>query len=87
MNNEQKPKSISTIEWISHASVLVAGGVQHDIQVYNTHVSERIYSIKGHNDPITQIKWLEDTYELFSSDVSGLVKVWDYRNWHCLQTF
>lgn len=87
LNNETKLKSISSLAWIKDLSTLLSGGIDHEIHVYNTYVTEKIYSIKGHMNPISQVKWLEDTYEVFSADVAGVVKVWDYRNWQCLQTF
>jgi WD40 repeat protein len=87
LNNDNKLKSISSLAWIKDLSTLLSGGIDHEIHVYNTYVTEKIYSIKGHTNPISQVKWLEDSYEVFSADVAGIVKIWDYRNWQCLQTF
>jgi WD40 repeat protein len=87
MNSETKLKSVNSLEWVKDISALLSAGIDHEIHVYNTYVSEKIYSIKGHIDPIAQVKWLEGSYEVISADISGLVKIWDYRSWQCLQSF
>lgn len=52
LNGESKLKSISSLTWIKDLSTLLSGGIDHEIHVYNTYVTEKIYSIKGHNNPI-----------------------------------
>ena len=87
LSSDSKLKSIASMTWIDDLSALLTGGLDHDIHVYNTYVSEKIYSVKGHSSPISKLQWIKGSFEVVSADIGGVVKIWDYRSWKCLQTF
>jgi WD40 repeat protein len=43
--------------------------------------------LRGHNHPLVGVKCLPDTPQIVSVDISGMIKVWDVRNFLCVQTF
>lgn len=86
LSNDSNVKSISAIEWIEEISALVCTGSFHQINVYNIYVKEKIYSLKGHNSPIVAIRKMPGSFEVFTADCGGMVKVWDHRNWDCMQS-
>ena len=83
--NSGRARSVNNLEWISSISALMASSSDHKINIYNTFTKEKIFSLHGHNAPVLAVKWVPDTYDVFSADSSGIVKLWDYRNWSCLQ--
>lgn len=66
---------------------LLSAGLDHEAYVWNTYVKDHIYILRGHNHPLVGVKCLPDTPQIITSDLSGMVKVWDVRNFLCVQTF
>ena len=85
LTENKKRRSINKLEWISSISALLSSGSDHKVNIYNTFAKEKIFSLVGHNAPVISVKWVENTYDVFSADSLGIVKLWDYRNWSCIQ--
>ena len=85
LTENRKSRSINNLEWISSISALLSSGSDHTVNIYNTFAKEKIFSLTGHNAPVISVKWVENTYDVFSADSAGVVKLWDYRNWSCVQ--
>jgi WD40 repeat protein len=50
-------------------------------------VKDKIFLLRGHNHPLVGVKCLPDTPQIVTADTSGMVKIWDVRNFLCVQTF
>jgi WD40 repeat protein len=87
LTENKKKRSINNLEWISSISALLSSGSDHKVNIYNTFAKEKISSLIGHNAPVISVKWVENTFDVFSADSSGVVKLWDYRNWSCIQVW
>jgi len=37
--------------------------------------------MKGHNHSLIGVKWVRGTLTLVSADISGMIRVWDMRNY------
>ena len=55
--------------------------------MWNTYVKEKIFLLRGHNHPLVGVKTLPNTPQVITSDISGMIKIWDVRNFVCMQTF
>jgi WD40 repeat protein len=84
-NNHQK--GITCLDWYPHSNCLLSAGLDHDVFIFNTLVKEKIFTLKGHSHPLAGVKWVPNTYQIVSCDISGMVKIWDSRTMLCQQTF
>ena len=50
-------------------------------------MKDKIFLLRGHNHPLVGVKCLPDTPQIVTADTSGMVKIWDVRNFLCVQTF
>ena len=66
---------------------LVSAGLDHDAYIWNTYVSTNIFLLRGHNHPLVGVKCLPSSPQIITADISGMIKVWDVRNFLCMQTF
>ncbi len=55
--------------------------------MWNTYVKDKIFLLRGHNHPLIGVKCLPETPQVVTADITGMVKVWDVRNFLCVQTF
>jgi WD40 repeat protein len=80
-------KGVYSLDWNNEYKYLVSAGLDHEAFVWNTYVSEKISLLRGHNHPLVGVKCLKGTNQIVTADISGMVKVWDVRNFLCMQTF
>ena len=66
--------------------LLFSAGFDHDIFVWNPYIDTPVYKVQAHNAPIVSIFAIDHTPLLISSDSDGIVKIWDIRNFECVQT-
>lgn len=45
--------------------------------MWNPYIDTLVYKLHGHNAPFVCITVCEDSPQLLSSDIEGVVKVWD----------
>lgn len=76
-------KGITCLDWYKYNKCLLSAGLDHDVYIFNTFVSEKIFTLKGHSYPLVGVKWVPDTYQFVSADISGMVRVWDARTMMC----
>lgn len=50
-------------------------------------MKEKIFLLRGHNHPLVGVKCLPETPQIVTVDIAGMVKIWDVRNFLCMQTF
>lgn len=79
--------SLAWCDWSQMNQCLLSAGLDHEAFVWNTYVKDKIFLLRGHNHPLVGVKCLPDTPQIITADTSGMVKVWDVRNFLCVQTF
>jgi len=80
-------KGVFSLDWSEDYNFLFSAGLDHDVYVWNTYVKDKITTLKGHNHPLVGVKVCPDSPQVISADISGMVKVWDIRNFMEVQTF
>ena len=80
-------KGVYALDYYEPLDYLVSAGLDHEVFVWNPYVSERIFTLRGHNHPLIGVKNVKNTPQLITADISGMVKVWDVRNFQTMQTF
>jgi WD40 repeat protein len=65
---------------------LLSAGLDYEAFVWNTYVKDKIFLLRGYNHPLVGVKFLSDTPQIIT-DTSGMVKIWDVRNFLYIQTF
>ncbi|RLN11140.1 hypothetical protein BBJ28_00027028, partial [Nothophytophthora sp. Chile5] len=66
---------------------LVSAGFDFDALVWNPYVDQLILRLHGHNNSLCGVEIIPDTPQIITADVDGVFKVWDIRNFACMQTF
>ena len=80
-------KGVYSLDWCDEYNFLISAGLDHEAYVWNTYVKEKILMLRGHNHPLVSVKCIPHTPQIVSADISGMVKIWDVRNFMCVQTF
>ncbi|CAD8108111.1 unnamed protein product [Paramecium primaurelia] len=85
--HEKGVYSLDWSDWSPMNQCLISAGLDHEAFVWNTYVKEKIFLLRGHNHPLVGVKCLPRTSQVVTADISGMVKVWDVRNFLQIQTF
>lgn len=67
--------------------LIVSCGFEHDACVWSPFVNNLVYRLKGHHASLVGCQTVENTPEIITADTSGVFKLWDIRNFQCVQTF
>lgn len=62
-------------------------GFEHDACVWSPFVNSMVYRLKGHHASLVGVQTVENSPEVITADTSGVFKLWDVRNFQCVQTF
>jgi WD40 repeat protein len=79
-------KGICKMAYTNEHRFLVSAGFDHDALVWNPYVDTLICPLKGHTSSIVHVEIPEYSPEIITTDCTGIVKVWDIRNFQCVQT-
>ncbi|KAL4445040.1 hypothetical protein ABPG74_018768 [Tetrahymena malaccensis] len=82
-------KGVYSLDWSDFSPMnqcLLSAGLDHEAFVWNTYVKEKIFLLRGHNHPLIGVKCLPGTPQVITADINGMVKIWDVRNFLCMQT-
>lgn len=80
-------KGVFSLSYNSDYRLLVSGGFDHDVFVWSPFVNTLLCKLPGHTAPLVSVCCVEDSPKLISSDTTGIIKLWDLRNFQCVQTF
>eukprot|EP00474_Spongospora_subterranea_P005636 CRZ06094.1 hypothetical protein [Spongospora subterranea] len=75
--------SVSLMSWC----VIASAGYDHKVKVWDPYVDKSICSLNGHFNPLISVSAVEGTPQIITADTSGVVKIWDIRNYACIQAF
>lgn len=67
--------------------LLVSAGFDHDAFVWSPFVGSLLFKLKGHAAPVIGVEHFPSTDQLVTGDAEGVLKLWDLRSSHCVQTF
>ncbi|KAG6603015.1 ef hand family protein [Phytophthora cinnamomi] len=73
MKSCHTPTSQNCLKWYPESSALFSAGL--------------ILRLHGHNNSLCGVEIIPDTPQIITADVDGVFKVWDIRNFACMQTF
>jgi WD40 repeat protein len=81
-------KGVCSLAYSSEYRFLASAGFDHEAVVWNPYVENLICRLKGHHCSLIGVEMNRSGGpEIITADVSGVVKVWDVRNFQCVQTF
>lgn len=84
---EGHAKGVRSLAYSPEYRFLVSAGFDYDAIVWNPYVDRLILRLHGHTNSLCCVKIIPDTPQIITADVDGCFKVWDIRNFSCLQTF
>ncbi|CCI44278.1 unnamed protein product [Albugo candida] len=80
-------KGVRALAYSAEYRVLMSAGFDFDVFVWNPYVKQLISRLHGHNNSLCGVEMVENTPKMITADVDGIFKVWDVRNFGCVQTF
>lgn len=80
-------KGILSMSAIESKNLLLSCGYEHEVFIWDLVVGKKIATLQGHSQSLIGVKVFPGTYQIITGDVSGIFKVWDYRNMSLVQTF
>nr|XP_040049453.1 WD repeat-containing protein on Y chromosome [Gasterosteus aculeatus aculeatus] len=80
-------KGVKTFDLCRKHSLLVTGGMDRLVRMWNPHFSgEPTGILKGHSAPIVSLHILSEDSQILSVSTDSTVKIWDIQDQHCLFT-
>jgi WD40 repeat protein len=81
-------KGVFSLAYSMDYHCLLTAGVDQEALVWNPYVEkEPIFRLKGHTRGLCGIAVMPGTPQIISADVSGTFRLWDMRNFRCVQSF
>ncbi|OQR86817.1 hypothetical protein THRCLA_10513, partial [Thraustotheca clavata] len=80
-------KGVRALAYSSEYRFLVSAGFDFDALVWNPYVDQLILRLHGHQNSLCGVEIIPDTPQIITADIDGVFKVWDIRNFACMQTF
>ncbi|XP_020912310.1 WD repeat-containing protein on Y chromosome isoform X2 [Exaiptasia diaphana] len=80
-------KGIDCFDYNHDLNVIVTGGVDHAVRVWNPYVTSKPVAImKGHQSSIVDLIIHQALGQVFSFDKDGILKCWDIKEQLCIQS-
>jgi len=80
-------KGVHSWCWCKSYKFFASGGLDRQIIIWNPYTQKAMNFLQGHNASILDVLVNESQAQLISLSVDKVVKVWDIRNYRCIQTF
>ncbi|KAF0689140.1 Aste57867_19412 [Aphanomyces stellatus] len=80
-------KGVRSLAYSAEYRFLVSAGFDFDAFVWNPYVDQLILRLHGHQNSLCGVEIIPDTPQIITADIDGVFKVWDIRNFACMQTF
>lgn len=80
-------KGVRALAYSPEYRFLVSAGFDFDALVWNPYVDQLILRLHGHSNSLCGVEIIPDTPQIVTADIDGVFKVWDIRNFACMQTF
>ena len=79
-------KACNGFVYNERSKLMASCGVERDVLLWSPFSPDNISRLSGHNSSCKCVCSIHGTNEIVSLDVEGIVKVWNLRHQHCLQT-
>lgn len=81
-------KGVYSFEWSNTFKVLASCGLERTVSIWNpyTRSGKPLALLQGHNSSVQHVTINEESSQLITCSIDKYVKVWDMRNFRCLQT-
>ena len=80
-------KGIRKLSYSTEYRFLVSVGFDFDVFVWNPYVANQNMRLHDHGCSLCGVEVLPQTPILITADIEGTFKIWDMRNFTCVQTF
>jgi WD40 repeat protein len=78
---------VASLSYSPDHRMLLSAGFDHSAMVWSPFVPRLLYTLKGHSAPLVKVQAVEGGSEVLTADCNGYFKLWDLRNFQCVQTF
>jgi len=83
---EGHSKAIREIAYSVNYKILVSVGFDFQVFVWNPYWEKEIISLQGHESPLIGVNCPAGLECFISCDNKGMIKVWDIKDYSCMQT-
>eukprot|EP00927_Polykrikos_kofoidii_P038230 TRINITY_DN32542_c0_g1_i1.p1 TRINITY_DN32542_c0_g1~~TRINITY_DN32542_c0_g1_i1.p1 ORF type:complete len:994 (+),score=135.24 TRINITY_DN32542_c0_g1_i1:102-3083(+) len=81
-------KGAFSLAWSTGYKCLLTAGADQEALVWNPYVDHQpIFKLKGHTRTLCGVSEMPGTPQIITADISGTFRLWDMRNFRCVQTF
>ena len=80
-------KGVFSLAYNPDYRLLVSSGFDHEALLWSPFVKSLVYRLRGHHASLIGCQCVEETAEIITADVEGTFKLWDIRNFQCVQTW
>lgn len=80
-------KGIVSLSYSDEYRFLLSGSFDHTMCIWSPFADRLVFRLTGHNSPICSAQFLTNTPQVVSVDLDGWIKVWDIRNFQCVDTY
>lgn len=72
-------KGIMTLDFNENLILLISGGFDHQIFIWNPYIDSPVHSLSGHAAPIVSVKFVNNPLHIVTLDSDLTIKIWDAR--------
>lgn len=79
-------KGIMVLDFSEALILLISGGFDHEIYVWNPYIDAPVHNLSGHVSPIIGLAFVQNPLHIISIDQDCIMKVWDTKKFKCVDT-
>lgn len=79
-------KGIMVLDFSEALILLISGGFDHEIYVWNPYIDAPVHNLSGHVSPIVGLAFVQNPLHIISIDQDCIMKVWDTKKFKCVDT-
>lgn len=79
-------RGIVALDFNENLILLISGGIDHEIFVWNPYILAPVYNLTGHASPIIGLAFIPNPLHIISIDADCVLKVWDVKKFKCIDS-
>lgn len=79
-------KGIVALDFNENLILLISGGFDHEIFVWNPYIDSPVHNLQGHASSIVSLKFVNNPMHIVSLDSDMTIKIWDSKKFKCSDT-
>ena len=79
-------RGIVALDFNENLILLISGGIDHEIFVWNPYILAPVYNLTGHASPIIGLAFIPNPLHIISIDSDCVLKVWDVKKFKCIDS-